>query len=117
MLIGCAPKPFEPFTPPSISFEETPPYSINLDAIPRPEPPEPMFLNDKFEIVSPNEATMILFTTEEFSKIGALARLTSEYRKIIEEQAELVNIHIDISNSLKEYLELEKQKSLAYKEL
>jgi hypothetical protein len=117
MLIGCAPKPFEPFTPPTVSFEPTPAYSIDLDSIPKPLPPDPIFLNDQFEEVAPNQATMILLTTDEYSKVGALAGLTAEYRRLIEEQEDLINIKINTINSFKEYLELEQQKSLAYKEL
>ena len=117
MLIGCAPKPFEPFEPPSVSFAPTPSYSIDIDSIPKPSPPEPIFLNDKFEEVPPSKATMILLTTEEYSKVGALAKLSAEYRRLIEEQEDLINIKIDTINAFKEYLELEQQKSLLYKEL
>lgn len=114
---GCAPKPFEPFEPPKVEFEETEEYSVDLDSIPKPEPPDPIFVNDDFEQVSPDDATLILFTKEEYAKISALVRLTSGYKDIILEQEQLVNVNVDIINSLKEYLELENQKTLSYREL
>ena len=43
--------------------------------------------------------------------------MTVTYKQIALEEEVLINLHINTINALKEYLELERQKSLQYREL
>lgn len=115
--IGCAPKHFEPFQPPEIKFEKTPEYKLDLSSIQRPERLNVVYLDDKFNEVDVDGAKYVLLTPHEYAKVGALVQMVVTYKQVAVEQETLVNLHINTINALKEYLELERQKSLQYREL
>lgn len=115
--VGCGPKHFEPFQPPEIKFQETPEYKLDLSSIKKPEKIQPMYLDDNFKQVSIDKAKFILLTPQEYAKVGAIVEMAVTYKKIAEGQETLINLHINTINTLKEYMELERKKSLQYREL
>ena len=116
-FIGCAPKQFEPFQPPEIKFEKTQEYKLDLSSIKKPDKINPIYLDENFKEVSIEKAKFILLSPQEYAKIGALLEIAITYKKVALEQETLVNLHINTINALKEFLELERQKSLQYREL
>lgn len=117
LCIGCAPKQFEPFQPPEIKFEKTQEYKLDLSSIKKPEKISPIFVDDNFKEVSIDEAKFVLLSPSEYAKVGAIVQMAVTYKKISTEQETLINLHINTINALKEYLEMERQKSLQYREL
>lgn len=116
-LIGCGPKEFKPFQPEELNFNATKPYTLDLSSIQKPDKLQPIFVDDDFNEVDIDNAFYIVLTPKEYGKINTLLKIATTYKKVALEQAELVNIHIDTINSLKEFLELERKKSLQYREL
>jgi hypothetical protein len=116
-FVGCAPKHFEPFQPPEIKFEKTTEYKLDLSPIKKPDKINPIYLDDRFKEVPIEQAKFILLSPQEYAKIGALLEIAITYKKVALEQETLVNLHINTINALKEFLELERQKSLQYREL
>lgn len=116
-LISCGPKEFVPYEPPKIDFNATKPYTLDLSSIQKPDKLQPIFVDKDFNEVDMNNASYIVLTPKEYGKINTLLKIATTYKKVALEQAELVNIHIDTINSLKEFLELERNKSLQYREL
>jgi len=116
---GCAPTKFTPVKSPEIRFELTSKYNVEklLSEIKKPEKMKVIFINKDFKKVPINEASYILVTPKEYTKVAALLKLCHTYKNIILEQEKLVNIQIDITNSLKEFIKLEYMKSEHYKEL
>ena len=49
--------------------------------------------------------------------MNSLLQLAIGYKEITQEQATLINLHINTINTLKEHIELERAKSLQYREL
>jgi len=115
--IGCAPKQFEPFQPPEIKFEKTQEYKLDLSSIKKPEKIVPIFVDDNFKEVSIDDAKFVLLSPGEYAKVGAIVQMAVTYKQIALEEEVLINLHINTINALKEYLELERQKSLQYREL
>lgn len=114
---GCAPKDFKPYQPSKLEFEKSKPHQLDLSQIPKPEKIQPIYVNDHFEEVSKENATMVVLTPDEYKKVGALVKLAVNYKQIAKEEAKLVNTKIDIINSLKELAALERKKVRAYREL
>jgi len=117
VLSSCAPTKFTPAPSPKVEFSLTEPYTIDLSEIPKPEVLKPIFMDKDFKETTSDKVEYIVLVPKEYTKIAALVKLCKAYKEIIKEQEFLVNTHIDINNALKEYLELERQKSEAYKEL
>ena len=117
LCVGCASKQFEPFQPPEIKFEKTQEYKLDLSSIKKPEKIVPIFVDDNFKEVSIDEAKFVLLSTREYAKVGAIVQMAVTYKQISMEQETLINLHINTINALKEYLEMERQKSLQYREL
>ncbi len=119
LLTGCMPPKFISKEPPDLNtkFESTPPYSIDLSKIPKPDKLKPIFVDENFKVVPMEEAKFILLAPSEYAKIAALLKLTKAYKNIIMEQEILVNTHVDIINSLKEYVALERAKAKEYRQL
>ena len=116
-LASCAPAkftPVEPFTP---EFQKTPPYTLDLDSIPKPEKIEPVYVDENFKEVTPDKAKFVLLVPKEYAKIAALLKLAKAYKEVAKEQEVLVNLHIDTINALKEYIKLEQYKTKAYLDL
>ena len=122
IVTSCAPAKFDPWTPPEIKFEPTPSYEIQeaLKNIPKPEKLEPMYViisGDKVEEVPREQATHILLAPKEYAKVGGVVKLAKTYKEIVIEQEAIINSYIEANNALKEMLELERQKSLMYREM
>lgn len=114
-ITGCA--SFEPAKLPEIKFDETPKYEVDISSIKKPEKINPIFVDSGFNEVLPNEADYVVLLPKEYAKVSALLKMLIAYKDIIYEQEHLVNIQIDINNSLKEYLELENNKAKIYRDL
>ena len=120
---SCAPKEFTPFKPDEIKFEKTSDYDIkqDLENIIKPDPIKPIYarvVNDQIEIVEDRSlATHILLPPQEYAKVAAVVKLSITYKDIILQQEALINQYIAQTNVLKELLEMERQKSLNYREL
>lgn len=119
LLQGCAPAKFTPVKSPEIRFEPTSKYDVKqlLSEIQKPEKMKVIFINKDFKEVPIKDASYILVTPKEYTKVAALLKLCHTYKNIILEQEKLVNVQIDITNSLKEFIKLEYMKSEHYKEL
>ena len=117
IIISCVPAKFVPKELPNVKFEETPTYSIDLSSIPKPEKIKPIFVDKDFKEVSVDKAVYVVLIPKEYAKIAALLKLCKAYKNIIFEQASLVNTHIEIINSLKEYVALERMKAEEYRNL
>ena len=117
LLSSCAPKEFRPQKPETIQFEKEEPYSIDLNQIAKPDKLMPTYLDENFEQVSVDQAKYILLTPKEYAKIAAILKICSTYKEIINEQTKLINIEIEKSNGVKEYIMLEQRKRDGYYEL
>jgi len=116
-LSSCAPAKFTPVEPFNPEFDKTPSYSLDLDSITKPEKIQPVYVNDEFKEVPPDQAKFVLLVPKEYAKVAALLKLAKAYKEIAKEQEVLVNIHIDTINALKEYIKLEQYKTKAYLEM
>lgn len=118
-LVGCGPKLLETdtFKPEPLDFNKTAEYTLDLSSIQKPEMIKPLFVNENFEEVPVGEAKYVLLTPKEYAKVGALVKLAKTYKEIAIEESNLINIHIDTINSLKEFVALERMKSDQYRQL
>ena len=74
--------------------------------------------NNNLEIVeNEEEATHILLIPEDLSKITAKLEIGSQYKEIAISEEALINTYINQINALKEFIEIERTKSLVYREL
>lgn len=129
VLTSCAPAQFTPFTPPEVKYDRSPPYSVeeSLAAIPKPAKMEPIYVRleptantdvvTAHILADKDQATHILLVPSEYAKIGGVLKVAKAYKAIAVEQEHLVNTYISQINILKELLELERQKTIMYKEL
>ena len=115
--IGCMPPKFITKEPIDVKFDPTPPYSIDLSKIPKPDKLKPIFVDENLKEVPMEKAKFILLSPVEYRKIAALLKLAKAYKGIVKEQEILVNTHVDIINSLKEYVALERAKAKEYRQL
>lgn len=106
---------------PPLEFEKTEPYEIDLSTIIKPDKPSPIFAyqddDGNIERTDIDNANVVIFTKEEYKKIGQLVILTSTYKKLLKQQEVLINNRIEINNSLKEFVELERMKSQQYQDM
>ena len=116
-LAGCAPAVFVPRELSKTEFKPTPVYSIDLTKIPKPDKLRPIFMDADFNEVGPEEASYVVLAPSEYAKVAALLKLCKTYKAIVKEQEILVNAHIQIINSLKEYTALERAKADEYRTL
>ena len=58
-----------------------------------------------------------MLVPREYAKIAGLLKLCKAYKGIIMEQESLVNTHIQVINSLKEYVAMEQMKAEEYRQL
>jgi len=117
LSLGCAPAKFIAREPLDVKFDPTASYEIDLSKIPKPNKLKPIFMDENFNQVPMDQAKIIVLSTQEYAKIAALVKLAKTYKTIIKEQEMLVNTHVDIINSLKEYVALEKAKAREYRQL
>jgi len=114
---GCAPPKFIPREPLKVEFDPTPPYSIDLSQIPKPDKLNPVFVDENFKEVPMDQAKFIVLAPAEYAKIAALLKYARAHKDIVKEQEILLNVYIEIINSLKEYLALEQAKAEEYRQL
>jgi hypothetical protein len=114
---ACAPKQFVPFQPPELTIENTAPYVLDMTTISKPEKLIPIYVDENMKPTTIDKAKFVLLAPSEYAKIGALVKLAETYKMIAIEEASFVNIHIDTINSLKEYVALERQKAIEYRNL
>jgi len=114
---GCAPSKFKPREIPQLTFNPTPQYSIDLSTIPKPDKLKPIFMNSEFKEVSKDQAEYIVLIPQEYAKVAAVVKLAKAYKGIVKEQEILINTDIQIINSLKEYVALERAKAEEYRNL
>lgn len=126
ILTNCA-TTFEPYKPPEITFEKTPKFQVGFEKIDE----ESKKIGDvnlvfvkvnmdtnEIEMVDNDEdATHILLIPEDLNKITAKLEVGAKYKQIAISEEALINTYIDQINALKEFIEIERVKSLAYREL
>lgn len=117
LFVGCAPKQFIPYEPPAVVFEKTSEYTLDLDSIPKPAKIKPIYVDENFKEVPKEEAKFVVLAPSEYAKISALLKLAKAYKDIAKEQEVLINTHISVINSLKEYVALEQMKTKEYRQL
>lgn len=110
MFCACAGAPFKPYEPPTIEFDKTPAYTLDLSSLQKPDKPSYILLDEDLQPVQrKEEARYLAFTKTEFKKISALSTGYNDQRTILGQQASLVNTHIDEINALKELVALREQ--------
>jgi len=106
---------------PELKLDKTSEYSIDLTKIEKPSPIRPIFAHrddsGNIKESSMDDANVVILEQEEYKKVAQLVILATSYKKIIEQQTVLVNNQIDINNSLKEFVELERLKSREYQNM
>jgi len=121
LCVSCAPTTFTPFQPPELKFEKTPNFSNqdNLDKIRNIGTIQfnPLYMNNDYKQVDPNVADFVCLSRQEYKGIGVLIEKTKAYKQLSVDEAGLINIDIDTINSYKEYISLERQKAIEYREL
>lgn len=125
LIVGCAPAPFKPFTPPQIKFDKLGPYDVQkiLDQIPKPSKLVPIYAKINGDKITElpeskrSEATDILLVPKEYAKVAGLVKLAVTYKSIAIEQGNLINTYIAQINALRELVSIERKKSIMYKEL
>jgi hypothetical protein len=125
-LFGCqstgAPKGFPP-APEPLTFEETPNYEPDLSKLKAPEQPVMSYGKmsaDKTSVTivaTQEEADYVMFTPQEFAKVGQVVSLARTYKELTGQQAELINTYIDNINALKGLAAVEREKAIAYRQL
>lgn len=117
-FMGCGPSLVEHRTLPDLQFDKMEEYQVNIDDIPKPEKINTIYLTEDYEVTTDvNKAAFVLLSPEDFAKIDALLDILIAYKGIIYEQEYLVNTHVKIINTLREFLELERQKAQAYRDM
>ena len=126
-LFGNCATTFEPYKPPEITFEKTPKFQVGFEKIDE----ESKKIGDvnlvfvkvnmdtnEIEMVDNDEdATHILLIPEDLNKITAKLEIGAQYKEIAISEEALINTYIDQINALKEFIEIERVKSLTYREL
>jgi hypothetical protein len=103
--------------PLNVTFDPTAPYELDTSKIPKPEVLKPIFVDENFKEVPIDQAKFIILSTEEYAKIAALLKYAKAYKDISKEQEHLINIYIEMINSLKELVALEQAKAAKYREM
>ena len=115
LFVSCAPAKFEPYKPPKVEFEETERYDLDLSEFNKPEKPNFIYLDENFEPVQDkNKAKYAALSNTELKKILELSKLYDAQIEVIKDQKDLVNIHIDQINALKELIELKQLQTEQY---
>jgi len=123
---GCA-TTFEPYEPPKITFEKTKEFKVGFEKLEEESKKignvDLVFikLNEKTNeielVLNEEDATHILLVPDELNKITAKLEIGSQYKEIAISEEALINTYINQINALKEFVELERTKSLVYREL
>lgn len=109
VFMGCAPKQFEPYEPPKIEFEKTEQYDPDFSELEKPEKPEFMYLDGDFEPVDdPDKAEYAALANDDLKKILTLSKQYDAQAGVIDKQIDLVNVHVDQINALKEIVEMKE---------
>ena len=126
LFSNCA-TTFQPYQPPEIKFERTSKFEVGFQKIENESKKigdiNLVFVkvnetNNNLEIVeNEEEATHILLIPEDLNKITAKLEIGSQYKEIAISEEALINTYINQINALKEFIEIERVKSLTYREL
>jgi hypothetical protein len=120
--MACAPKEFIPRSDAlDLKWDRTPSYN-NQEDIQRIKDIGQVAFSPKYVLennteTTPSEATHIILTRKEWYGIGVIVEKAKAYKELAEQEESLINTHIDIINSQKEYIELERRKSIEYRDL
>lgn len=121
MLSGCATSGLKNYTHPEpLTMERIDPHELDtsqlddevINVVESIEGIPVSISGNEFYPTSQDQANYILLSNEEYSKIDELLSLTLGYKKIAEEQSELVNSYINYSNKLQELMEIERQQHI-----
>ena len=108
--IACAPSPYKPYEPPTITFDKTQPYVLDLSKLKKPDKPQYILLNKDMQPVQEGEdAKYLAFTEAEFKKLMILSELFNTQQRLLKDHETLVNIHIEQNNALKELVAIKEQ--------
>lgn len=119
LFVGCAPKgQYDFYDPPKADFNKTEQYNPDLSALEKPDKPDFIYLDENFEpLDDPSEAKYAALTNVDLKKILELSKLYDTQVKIIDDQKDLVNIHIDQINALKELVEIKEMQTEQYRSM
>ena len=115
MFVGCAPAQFEPYKPPKIEFEKTEQYNPDFSELQKPEKPNFIYLDGDFQPVEePSKAKYVALANPDLKKILTLSKQYDAQMEVIKNQKDLVNVHIDQINALKELVKLKEAQMEQY---
>lgn len=114
---GCGPEFIKQEPLPELKFEKTPSYKVDLSSIIKPDKPIHIWVDENFKQVAAKDAKYLLLTNEEYAKYVAQLKIKKTYEEIINQQEILINQYINVINSLKEYVELERLKADEYRKM
>jgi len=117
LTISCGPKHIVPTKIPELDFSKTDYVSVDLDSIIKPDAPVHIWMDKDFKKVPSSQAKYLILTKKEYAKYVAQLKIKKTYKQIIEQQVILANQQVDVINSLKEYLKLERLKATEYRNL
>jgi hypothetical protein len=126
IFCACASPKFEPFNPPIIDVQPTPPYSVKeqLDNLPMPKKLIKTWVKEEkdskgntfFVPSTKEEATHLLITSDQYANVGVLLQRAIALKAIALEQETLVNTYIDQLNQVKKLFVLEQNKAGTYRQ-
>lgn len=122
LCVSCAPKEFTPRSDAlELNWDKTPSYS-NQEDIQRIKDIGRVSFSPKYVLensteTSPLDATHVILTRKEWKGVGIIVEKAKAYKELSEQEESLINTHIAIINSQKEYIALERLKSIEYREL
>lgn len=117
LFLSCGPQQFSPHKISDVNFEKTDYYNVDLSSIIKPDKPIHIWVDENFKNTDPENAKYLLLTKNEYAKYVAQLRIKKTYKDIIQQQEIDINTKIDIINSLKEYVALERVKAQEYRSL
>ena len=117
LLIGCAPSKFSPREIKKLEFTKTPQYKLDLKKIPAPPKMKFIYMDKDFKVVEKDQATYMILVKKEYAKVAALGKVINALISVSKEQEVLINADINIINSLKEFIALERAKADEYRNL
>jgi len=120
LCVSCASK-FNPYTPPDIKFEKTAYFSNDVEmerikglgsiAL------NPIYVDANNKPISPDKAVGVILSSDNYKDVGVMIEKMKSYKQLAEEEETITNLYIDINNSKNEYISLERQKAIEYREL
>ena len=120
-LLGCSTTNYKTYEPPELEFKKFEKMNIDMESFVKIPPPDIMlakldedgkiiFLDDNSEL----EATHVIMSASELSKIEALIDRNLTYKTIIEKTTEVTDYQTDMINRYLEYLVMEREMTRQY---